>query len=302
MPRAAHANFKHLKTNYCCVGHYHAPLVFTEVAEPNTICYMSAPNPDSHKSGEIIELGTQRLIINSGAIGGGVAHHLNFVYSFYGLLDTQTNAFEFRHIPLKMNPFLELRRKIHSVKPVINSETENLASIEKVKLSTIHQDKLEYHQIPSTRSPETVLEEFIIKLRSSVETIETLLPSLSKIPEQSSGKATFSELYSHLLFVNQNITSVIDYLNLWVKENVSEAENIAVAILVEFIHILRELAVPLMGFVAACQELELSEDKLKKYISTIERFGKQFAQGFRYLEANWRIWLETKSFNMDRRF
>ncbi len=132
-PKVAQANFEHFKTNYCFVGHYHAPLVFEEATEPDTMCQVFAPNPDTNKSGEVVKLGSQRLIINPGAVGGGVANHLNFVYSFYGILDEQTKSFEIRHIPLKINPFLELRKQKHSQKLLRNDtlDTDTVAEDKK---------------------------------------------------------------------------------------------------------------------------------------------------------------------------
>lgn len=300
--QAAQANFKHLKTKYCCVGNYQAPLVFEEVTGLNTVRCLSASNPDANKSDGVIELTSQRLIINCGAVGGGVVHQLNFVYSFYSLLDTQTNILEFRHVPLKTNPFVELRKKTHSTKSGSSLKAGNSTSIEmsSFKHQEFRQDTTENRQISGTRPPEIVLEEFITELRSYIKTIEVLLPDLGNVTTHSDSKAIFSELYTSLLFVNQYIASVIDYLNLRIKGSVCKSENMAEAILAEFTHTLRELALPMMGFVAVCQKPELSEEKLRNDLSTIDRTGKLLIQGFHYLEVNWRIWLETKNFNRRR--
>lgn len=153
-----------------------------------------------------------------------------------------------------------------------------------------------YPQISTAQPTEIVLKQFVADLSISIRIIEDLLPNLPKASEQNNRKMALSELTQATLLVNQNIASVIDYLNSRLKNNISEADNIAKSILVRFTHELREQAAPLMGYVTLCEQGQLSEDRLEYFINVIVNRGKDLTKLFKILDKNWQTWLETKDF------
>jgi hypothetical protein len=133
---------------------------------------------------------------------------------------------------------------------------------------------MEYSQIPSTQLPEDVLEQFVANLRDSIRRVEDLLPSLLEMNGQNEGKVTFSQLDQTVLTVNQNIAWVIDYLHSRLRNNNSETGDVAESILAAFTQELREWAAPLMGYIAICEQPQLSEDRLEHFIKVVMNLGK----------------------------
>lgn len=84
---AAH-NFAVLGTPYCFVGHTHTPIIFTETDSGSSEA--SFPN-----YGEIIMLGSQRLIINPGSVG---QPRDSDPRAAYGILDKDAMSWEPRRV------------------------------------------------------------------------------------------------------------------------------------------------------------------------------------------------------------
>jgi hypothetical protein len=78
------------------------------------------------------------------------------------------------------------------------------------------------------------------------------------------------------------------------RNNISEGGNVAEAILAKFTHELREKAIPLKGYIALCEQGQLSEDKSENFNTVMVKFGQSLIEIFKVLEENWRTWLETK--------
>ncbi len=108
-PAVADQNFPYLKTKYGLNGHTHSPAVFQEPDKPQETSEIFGPDieGDIENSGNRFQLGKRRLMVCPGSIGGGI-RLVSGQFSFYILLDTVHKNFEFKHIPLKSNPFRPL--------------------------------------------------------------------------------------------------------------------------------------------------------------------------------------------------
>jgi hypothetical protein len=89
------------------------------------------------------------------------------------------------------------------------------------------EDFTKYSPIPSSRSPQDVLKNFVGGLRIPIRTIEDLLPRLSEITTQEDGREIFLQLTQALLITNRNIALVLEYLNTRLKSNIADATDIA---------------------------------------------------------------------------
>ncbi len=90
-PKIAKANFKHFNTPYCFVGHTHVPIVFKEDPEATTFCEVVTPKFNNG----LIPLDKQRSIINPGSVG---QPRDDDPRAAYGILDVESNTFEYRRI------------------------------------------------------------------------------------------------------------------------------------------------------------------------------------------------------------
>jgi predicted phosphodiesterase len=104
-PKIAQMSFEHFKTPYCLIGHTLVSGMFQEATKPDMICDYDSPQSDNSriKFSEAIQLGKQRLMINPGSVGlekGGYSG-----ISYYGILNTEANTFEFRRVHLEQKKF-----------------------------------------------------------------------------------------------------------------------------------------------------------------------------------------------------
>lgn len=101
-PLVAALNFPHFETPYCFVGHTHQPVVY-ELANENGDTRAREPH-----YGQALNLNGRRQIINPGSVGQPRDQNPN---AAYGILNTETGAFEHRRIPYDIPDVQERMRK-----------------------------------------------------------------------------------------------------------------------------------------------------------------------------------------------